>query len=109
MIDCRFFGREGALTGFSVAGHDETGPDGVSLLCAAVSSAVYLTVNTLTDIARIPPLSLDERSGLLSVRFAEEQIRPHREILEGLRLHLSALAGEYPGKIRLHTEISLTP
>ena len=55
MIQFRLAERNGNFVGFSVSGHamfDEAGRD---IVCAAVSSAVQLTVNGITEILHQTP------------------------------------------------------
>ncbi len=49
MIDAEFLRYDGSFVGFSVSGHAGSGPFGKDIMCAAVSSAVMLTANTITD------------------------------------------------------------
>ena len=46
---------EGGVLGFSMEGHAEYGEAGEDIVCAAVSSAAYLVVNTLTDVHQERP------------------------------------------------------
>ena len=51
MTGAVFYRRDGRLTGFKVSGHtDDSGSVEARIVCSAVSSAVYLTANTLTDV-----------------------------------------------------------
>ncbi len=96
MIQCHFFQSDNRIVGFAINGHDD--PDeqsGISLLCAAVSSAVYLTVNAVTDIARVKPLVLETGDGLLTLRLHKDDATACRLLLEGLQLHLQALCEDY--------------
>ncbi len=96
MITCQFFVSDDTIVGFAVNGHDTPDDSGVSLLCAAVSSAVYLTVNAVTDVAGIDPLVLETGDGLMTLRLRLEDARSSALLLEGLRLHLEALATDHP-------------
>ena len=59
---------EGTVLGFSLQGHAGCGEAGGDIVCAAVSSAAYLTVNTLTDVCRVTPLSLRVGEGEMFFR-----------------------------------------
>lgn len=48
MVNARFYRKNGLYCGFIISGH-AGGEFGQDIVCAAVSSAVMLTVNTLTD------------------------------------------------------------
>ena len=50
MITVRIFDKTGILYGFEVTGHSGSAPSGEDIVCAAVSSAAYMTANTVTDI-----------------------------------------------------------
>ena len=94
------------IVGFAVNGHDTPDDSGVSLLCAAVSSAVYLTVNAVTDIAEVHPLVLETADGLMTLRLRREDAVRCRLLLEGLRLHVKALSADYPKIITVkNTEV----
>ena len=95
MIACHFFVSQDTLVGFAVNGHDAPDDSGVSLLCSAVSSAVYMTVNAVTDIAKVNPLVLETGDGLMTLRLRQDDARACELLLRGLRLHLEALAAEY--------------
>ncbi len=103
MIECLFYEQGGVLTGFTVRGHDKVGKNGISLLCCAVSSAVYLTVNALTEIAGLTPLTLRESSGNLTAEFSREDAKEHSELIGGLRLHCLSLQKSYPRRIKTQT------
>ncbi len=106
MITCQFFVSDDTVVGFAVNGHDTPDDSGVSLLCAAVSSAVYLTVNAVTDIAEVEPLALETADGLMTLRLRRNDAVKCRLLLEGLRLHLEALAADHPKIITVkNTEV----
>ncbi len=106
MITCHFFLSDDTVVGFAVNGHDTPDDSGVSLLCAAVSSAVYLTVNAVTDVADIEPLVLETADGLMTLRLRREDAKRSALLLEGLRLHLTALAADHPKIITVkNTEV----
>ncbi len=106
MITCHFFLSDDTVVGFAVNGHDTPDDSGVSLLCAAVSSAVYLTVNAVTDTAKVSPLVLEQADGLMTLRLRREDAVQCRLLLEGLQLHLTALAADHPKIITVkNTEV----
>ena len=106
MITCQFFESDDTIVGFAVNGHDTPDDSGVSLLCAAVSSAVYLTVNAVTDIAGVSPLVLETADGLMTLRLRRADAQNTALLLEGLRLHLTALAADHPKIITVkNTEV----
>ena len=66
MISVTFRMREGSLTGFTVSGHAGAGSAGRDIVCAAVSSAVYMAANTVTDVLHCPA-DITVGDGLLSL------------------------------------------
>ncbi len=104
MIHAYFEQQEGKLVGCSVNGH-ASGKQGeqARILCAAVSSAMQLTANTLTecfgaqlDITNSP----DERGSLNRLAFrllAPEPVQS--ELLHGLLIHFTNLAEDFRGGI----------
>ena len=49
MIKAEFLRYNGALIGFQLTGHAGAGEHGHDIVCSAVTSAVMLTANTITD------------------------------------------------------------
>lgn len=105
MTTVRFFGSGAQLTGFCLNGHagknaeDENG----RLVCAAVSSAAYMTANTLSEIigARLNAKVEDGFMRVLVLTKAE-QCNP---LLQGFKLHMEQLEKQYKGSITVHSEV----
>ena len=104
MIRVRFTTADGLLSGFSVTGHAGAGVYGEDIVCAAVSSATYMTANTITEILCQPAdILVDE--GHLSLQVTGD-IPTCQAVLAGFRLHIQALQQEYPSRIQLmNTEV----
>lgn len=101
MIVAKFcFGENGGAAGFTVRGHAGNAPAGEDIVCAAVSSAVYMAANTITEVLRLKA-QITERDGLLSLRLGEEQAEAAQVILRGLCLHITALSEQYPDFIQV--------
>ena len=92
---------EGGVLGFSMEGHAEYGEAGEDIVCAAVSSAAYLVVNTLTDVRHVPPLSLRVDEGQMFFRIEPKDEPRCRELLQGFKLHLQSLEEQYPSALRV--------
>ena len=102
-----FLHRDNTLCGFALEGHCGTRRDaGRDIVCAAVSSAAYLTANTITEvIGANPTLSVDQDGKMRLVLSAAEAERC-RETLEGFLLHIRSLSEDYPKQIQLiHSEV----
>ena len=93
---------DGRMTGFRIAGHAEQSPQGEDIVCAAVSSAAYLTVNTATEVLGISPLSLRADEGEMFFRIELKDEPACRALLTGLKLHLVGLEEQYPDNIHVN-------
>ena len=96
MISIDFFAAQGALTGFSAHGHADTAPYGEDIVCAAVSSACLLTI---TEVLHLPAAA-EMKDGFLQLRLSGDTA-PAQVLLQGLKLHLSALSEQYPQSIQV--------
>ena len=95
MIKVRFFGTE-PVYGFHITGHSDMNPGGPEILCAAVSSAAYMTANTVTEILGVKPTLLN-RDGVMYLKVkSEQEALQCRVLFDGLKLHLSEIAQDYP-------------
>ncbi len=105
MITARFFYEEDDITGFEVRGHatadagDETG----MIICSAVSSAAYMTANTLTEVVGADA-EVEADDGFLRLRLTS-RVEASQAVLEGFWLHMQQLAEEYKGRIKLLSEV----
>ena len=106
MIDCKLLldARKSALLiGFRLSGHAGCGEAGEDIVCAAVSSAAYLTANTLTDVVHAN-VSATVDEGFLRVQVASRDAELCRVPLEGFKLHLLNLEEQYPQAIQVSYE-----
>lgn len=105
MTKISFYGKKGSFSGFLAKGHssaDENDTEG-KLLCAAVSSAVYLTANSLTDVFdKACVISAEDGFFKLSVK---EPDMISSKLIEGLYIHIKQLSEQYPSRIRIITEV----
>lgn len=102
MIRADFFLKaDGKITGFSLSGH-AGGENGYDIVCAAVSSAAYMTANTLTEILGLPAeVDVDEDEGFLELHLKSSDAKTASPVLEGFRLHIKELSLQYPENITL--------
>ncbi len=105
MITVRFFGQP-EIRGFEVSGHSDFSEEGSDIVCAAVSSAAFMTANTVTDILGVSPrLEVSDGYMLLNIT-TDEEIRRSQEILRGFALHINALYEQYQKYIKvINTEV----
>lgn len=107
MIRAEFFAdADGYLLGFSISGHSGMAEEGSDILCAAVSSAAYMTANTVLEILRITPISLSVDEGEMLLRIAGSDARACETLFSGFKLHLLGLEEQYDGYLRVrYTEV----
>ncbi len=104
MIRVRFHTAHDALIGFTLDGHAGAGVRGEDIVCAAVSSAAYMTANTVTEIIGATA-DITVRDGYMQVMLTDK-IDGCQEILSGFRLHLEAMQDQYPKRVHLmNTEV----
>lgn len=100
MIRVRFQTADGLLSGFHLSGHAGAGDYGQDIVCAAVSSAAYMTANTITEIVgATAAITVDD--GLMELTVTS-RIEACQNILSGFQLHIQALSEEYPKRIQLN-------
>ncbi len=99
MIDIVFLEKDGRLCGYEISGHSTVDPDDDDgrLICSAVSSSAIMAANTVSEIIGDNAFVRCD-DGFLKL-ICEDTGRC-KDILLGLRLHLSALAAEYPDRIK---------
>ena len=104
MIRVRFHTADDRIVGFTLDGHAGAGKHGEDIVCAAVSSAAYMTANTVTEIiGATADITVDD--GYMSVTLTDK-IGGCQEILSGFQLHLQALQEQYPNRVHLmNTEV----
>ena len=104
MIRVRFHTANDALIGFTLDGHAGWGVSGQDIVCAAVSSAAYMTANTVTEIiGATADITVDD--GYMQVMLTDK-IADCQDILSGFQLHLEAMQDQYPNRVHLmNTEV----
>ncbi len=100
MIRFKFFLAGDAVTGFDVKGHAEHGDEGSDIVCAAVSSAAYLTANTLTDFLKVDAAVSDDPNGRMTLTLRSDS-EAARQVLKGLEHHVRMLCEQYPDCIKI--------
>ncbi len=100
MITVEFFGSE-PVYGFHITGHSDVNPDGPEVICAGVSSAAYMTANLITEVIGIQPELTAEDGDMYLKLKTEQEARRCDDVMQGLKLHLSSLAEQYPKYIKV--------
>lgn len=102
MVRVRFTFRGNKISGFMVSGHAGYERAGRNVPCAAVSSAVQMAVNTVTDVLGVEA-SVTVLENRITLRLPED-LAPEmnarcQAVLEGLRVHLGLLKEQFPGAV----------
>lgn len=100
MITAKFVYSGDIITGFSVSGHSGSAEIGKDIICSAVSSASYMTVNTLTEIMLLNP-EIIEKDSFLGIRLSKDEAAAANDLLKGFELHLKELSELYPNYIKI--------
>ena len=100
MVKASFCIRENSVS-FTIKGHSGFAEEGSDIVCAAVSSAAIMTVNTITEIIG------EEGKVKVSDGFLQFEAsgKPARDMIMGLKLHLEGLSEEYPDYVTVTTEV----
>lgn len=102
MTRSKFYQRDGFLRGFLLEGHSGAGEAGRDIVCAAISSAAYMTANTLMDIMGCQ-VAVKETEGRMAVFVEAGDAARCQELLQGFRLHMEGLREQYPRYIFVET------
>lgn len=98
MINIRFIKAHDMITGFELKGHSGFSQHGTDIVCAAVSSAAFMTANTLTEILGIDAdVSADD--GYMMMKLTTNDALRAQDILRGFELHLNELSEQYKSNI----------
>ena len=100
MIRAKFNIRKGS---FTIDGHSGSAESGQDIVCAAVSSAAYMAVNTITEILG-EDVEADVSDGYMKIKLCSGN-QAATDILRGLELHVSELSKDYPDFIKIITEV----
>ncbi|MCC8135618.1 MAG: ribosomal-processing cysteine protease Prp [Ruminococcus sp.] len=100
MIRAEFYESKGILTGFRMSGHSGYAESGSDIVCAAVSSAVQLTANTMEAFGCKIKVAVDD-SAVKCV--AEEADENAVRLVDSLLLHIKAISEDYPKTIKIIT------
>ena len=99
MVHVEMLYRGSDLCGFRMEGH-AGGKAGSDIVCAAISSAVYMAANTVTDVCGVNAKTQVEDGYFFLITPPDGTARA-ADVLEGLRLHLLALQQQYPKRLNV--------
>ncbi len=99
MVHVEMLYRGDDLCGFRMEGH-AGGKAGSDIVCAAISSAVYMAANTVTDVCGVNAETRVEDGYFFLIAPTDGTARV-ADVLEGLRLHLTELQRQYPKRLKV--------
>ena len=108
MLSAKFFVLEsGTIVGFELYGHSGYAELGKDIVCSAVSSAAYMTANTITDVMGIPAdVNVVEDAGYMKILISPKDALLCKDILNGFKNHLLMLEEIYSKNINVnYTEV----
>ena len=100
MVTVTFYRSSDLLCGFKISGHSGYAEEGSDIVCAAVSSASLMVANTITDIQQLNA-DVAASDAFLSLEMQPSEAYKAKDILNGLKLHLTALAEQYKKYIKV--------
>ncbi len=100
MTTVTFYNSGDLICGFKISGHSGYAEEGHDIICASVSSAAIMAANTITEILHINA-EVTEDDGLLIFNLSENEAEKSSVILDGLKLHLTALSEQYTKYIKV--------
>lgn len=104
MIRVKMLAQNGSLVGMIVKGHAGADESGKDIVCAAVSSAVYMAANTITEVCNVSA-DIEVEDGWFSLKMDENDANVCRTVLEGFSLHMQQMQQQYPQYIEFKTEV----
>ena len=93
---------KGFILGFQINGHSGFAENGSDIVCAAVSSAAFMTANTITDVLKINAETFVDNLGKMFFKIKNEISISCKDILLGFKLHMISLEEMYPENITVN-------
>ena len=85
---------ENKITQFTVDGHSGFAESGEDIVCASVSSAVWLTINGI-EKQNLAKLSYEERDGFVNCTISEKKGSGADILLDSMVMFITELSGQY--------------
>ena len=98
MISVTFYKNDGGFSGYEFSGHSDHAEEGFDIVCAAVSSAAFLTANNIIDVFR-EKADVTVEDGYMKLTVKQAERAP--ELIEGLYRHMLQLSEQYENDIKL--------
>lgn len=107
MTEVRYLFSEKTLVGFHISGHATSSADDEQgrLVCAFISSAAYLTANTITEIIGAKAIAEDSSKNGEMFFKVKSDIDKALPVLLGFKLHMEQLSEQYTEYIKIISEV----
>ena len=100
MTRVKFLYSGDSVRSFEISGHSGAGEEGLDIVCSAVSSAAYLTANTILEVLKINADAV-VRDEYMRVTIPVSSLPETKPLTDGLVLHLTELESQYPQHIKI--------
>lgn len=100
MTKVQIFSSDERLVGFRVSGHSGYAEAGSDIVCAAISSAVQMTVNGITECAGIKA-ELDEGEANISFRVRDDRKGIAGLFLQSFQMQMELLSEQYSNYVKV--------
>ena len=94
MIKFRTVRSSGIITGFTVAGHSGLAQRGNDIVCAAVSTAVWMTINGI-ERQHLAEISYKQEDGFVDCTISETRDAAADALLNSLIYTMAELSSQY--------------
>ena len=103
MIKAEFLKYNGALIGFQLTGHAGAGEYGHDIVCSAVTSAVMLTANTITDFLFAgADVRIGNNKVVLVLKDPDSAMSiAAKQVIASFHKHLEIISGDAKGTIQI--------
>ena len=100
-----FFADNSRIFGFEISGHSTKTcqDDEGKIVCSAVSSAAYLTANTISEVIG-DKVEAEVSDGYMKI-IVKDPTEASQKVLDGFKLHISELSKQYETRITTLTEV----
>lgn len=94
MTSAEFYMKEGKIVSFRVKGHSGYSQEGKDIVCASVSSTVWMTVNGIDNVLGIK-CDYYQRDDEISCSVFEKDVEEAQALLQSLKQFLENLSVDY--------------
>lgn len=94
MTTACFYFREDEITSFEIKGHSGYSDEGTDIVCAAISSTVWMTVNALENVLRLD-VNYSQSEANVFLEVSDKDIGKAQVLIEAFRQFLCNLSVEY--------------